>query len=91
MNVETEVAVKLAKLKNSVDGDLHDLVVKLESIFQHITNSHSEDVVKAAVVADVAVAASHVKTIADTVRADADTADQVIDTVDSAVDNVVGK
>jgi len=91
MSVETDVATKLTNLKNTVDGSLHELVTKLEAIFQHVTNSHTEDVVKAAVVTDVNDAASHVAVIADTMRSDVDVAAKTVDTVDNAVDATVSK
>jgi hypothetical protein len=77
MSVET----KLVNLKNTAEGDLRALVVKLESIYQHVINSHVEDVVKAAVTADVHDAATKAEAIADTLRSDVSTLDVAATTV----------
>lgn len=81
MSVVTELETKLANLKNTADGDLHALVVKLEAIYQHVVGSHVETVVKDAVVADVHEAATKAQAIADTMRSDVDAADNVVDAV----------
>lgn len=81
MSAVTELETKLAHLKNTAEGDLHGIAVKLEAIYQHIVGSHVETVVKDAVVADVHDAATKVQTIADTMRSDVDAADDVVDAV----------
>lgn len=70
MSVFAELETKLATLKDSVEGDLHTLVVKLESIFQHIHLAPVEDVVKQAVAEDVHAAATQVENVAATLRSE---------------------
>jgi len=79
MSVFTELETKLADVKNKVEGDLHALVVKLESIFQHVQLAPVEDLVKEAVAADIHAAATQVETISDTLRS------EVTDAVTQAV------
>lgn len=70
MSVFSELETKLADVKNKVEGDLHALVVRLESIFQHIHLAPVEDVIKEAVAADIHAAATQVETVADTLRSE---------------------
>lgn len=79
MSVFTELEAKLADVKGKVEGDLHVLVTKLESIFQHIHLAPVEDVVKEAVAADIHAAATQVETVATTLRS------EVTDAVTQAV------
>lgn len=70
MSVFAELETKLADVKNSVEGDLHALVVKLESIFQHVKLAPVEDVVKEAVAEDVHAAATQVENVAATLKSE---------------------
>lgn len=70
MSVFAELETKLAEVKDNVEGDLHALVVKLESIFQHIKLAPVEDVVKKAVAEDVHAAATQVENVAETLRSE---------------------
>lgn len=70
MSVFAELEAKLAAVKDNVEGDLHALVVKLESIFQHIHLAPVEDVVKKAVAEDIHAAATQVENVAATLRSE---------------------
>lgn len=85
MSVFAELETKLATLKNEVEGDLHTLVVKLESIFQHVKLSPVEDLVKQAVAEDIHTAADQVSTVAETLRS------EVTDAVSTAVGKTATK
>ena len=85
MSAVSELETKLSNLKKRAEGDLHALVVKLEAIYQHVAASHTETVVKNAVVANVTDAANHVEALANTLESDVDTADKSVDSVVSEV------
>lgn len=70
MSVFTDVETKLGELKDKVEGDLHALVVHLESIFQHVNLSPVEAVVKEAVATDIHAAATQVEAVADTLKSE---------------------
>lgn len=91
MSAVTELQVKLTSLKDKLDGDLKDLVVKLESVFHHVHASHVEDVVKVAVATDIHEAATKIDNVANTIRMESDLADKAVDTADDAVNAVVTK
>jgi len=74
MTVFTELEAKLAEIKGKVEGDLHVLVTKLESIFQHIHLAPVENVFKEAVASDIHAAASQVELVAQTLRSEVTTA-----------------
>lgn len=76
---------KIDDLKTKVSGDLHDLVKHIEAAVQHLHTSHTETVVKDAVVADLSSATDKVANIANTVRMESDLADKAVDAVDDAV------
>lgn len=54
----------LSNLKTKVEGDLKDLVLKLEAVFHHIKASHVEDLVKTAVYTELHAATVKVDNIA---------------------------
>lgn len=91
MSVVTELETKFAELKTALAGDLHTVVVKLESVFQTVQQSPIEDVVKNTVYAELHTAATKVQAVADTVRSDVDTVDKVVDAADDAVDKAATK
>lgn len=68
MSVLVELEQRLASLKSKAEGDFHDLVLKLEAVFQHIHASHTEDVVKEAVATELNHAAIKVDNIVNQVR-----------------------
>lgn len=86
MTVIANAEAKLVEVKNKVEGDLHDLALKLEAIFQRVHQAPVEDVVKEAVASDVHAAATKIEAVADTMRSDVDVADKVVDSADAAVD-----
>lgn len=89
MSVFTDVEGKFVELKSKLDGELHALVVKLESVFQHVQSSPVEAVVKEAVATDLHAAATKVEAVADTMRSDVDVVDKAVDAADTAVDTAV--
>jgi hypothetical protein len=76
----------LAKLKNTVEGNLKDLVLKLEAVLHHVKASHVEPIVKDAVYTELHTATVKVSNIANEIRMESDLADKVIDTTADAVD-----
>jgi len=70
MSVFTDLETKFSELKDNLEGDLHTLVVKLESVFQHIHLAPVEDVVKQAVAEDLHAAAAQVETVASTLKSE---------------------
>lgn len=86
MSVFADVEKKLVDVKGKVEGDLHDLTLKLEAIFQRVHQAPLEDVVKADIASNVHAAAVKVEAVADTMRSDVDTVDKVVDSADDAVD-----
>lgn len=61
---------KLAHLKSTVEGDLKDVVLKVEAVFQHVRASHVEDLVKDAVYSELHDAAIKIGNIAATAVTD---------------------
>jgi hypothetical protein len=79
---------KLTELKNSLEGDLKAVVVKLESAFHHVQAAPVETAVKEAVASDLHDATDKVAAVADTLRSDVDVADKAVDSADTVVDTV---
>jgi hypothetical protein len=89
MTFVNELQAKFNALKDKAEGDLHALVLKLESVFDRVHQVEVSGVFKQAVLSDIHAAASHVEAIADTLRSDVDVATQAVDTADDAVDKAV--
>ena len=81
MSFVAEVEAKLFEVKNKVEGDLHELVLKLEGIFHRVHQAELSGVFKQAVLSDIHAAVSHVEAVAD----------QAVDTADSVVKKTVRK
>jgi len=91
MSFVTEVEAKLSDVKSKVEGDLHALVLKLETIFHRVHQVEASGVFKQAIVSDIHAAASHVEAVADVLRANVDAAVKVVDAADDAVDKAATK
>ena len=89
MTFVQDLEAKLEGLKDKVEGDLHSLVLKLESVFSRVHQAQLADTLKAAVTADIHAAASHVEAVADALRSDVDVVDETVDSADDAVDKAV--
>jgi hypothetical protein len=79
MSAVTDLAAKLTELKNTLEGDLHAVVVKLESVFHHVQAAPVEDIIKEAVTTDLHSAATKVEALADTLRSNVDVVDNAVD------------
>jgi hypothetical protein len=91
MSFITEVETKLSDVKAKAEGDLHNLVLKLEGILQRVHQVEVSGVFKQAVISDIHAAAVHAEAVADTLRSDVDVVDKAADTADEAVDEEAAK
>jgi hypothetical protein len=91
MSFITNLEAKLSEVKGKVEGDLHSLVLRLESVFQRVQQSPVEEVIKEAIVSDIHAAATHIETVADTLRSNVDVVDAVVDAADNAVKKAATK
>ena len=91
MNPIQEASDKLKVVKDKVVGDLHDVILRLEAVLQHLQISSTETVIKDAVAHEVSSAAVSVGHVADTLRSEVDDADVTADSTVNAVESAVSQ
>lgn len=79
MSVIHDFEETLKNVKNKVEGDLLDVLKHIEAVFHHLHVSHTEDVVKEAVVTNLHAATLKIDNIANAVRVTTDAADKAVE------------
>lgn len=91
MSLISDLEDKLEELKDKLSGDFHSVVLRLESVFDHVKSAEFQDDVKETLASEIHTAASHVEAVADAVRSNVDDAAEAVDSADNAVNKAAAK